>query len=203
MPPPWLGNTSARPITTWLRSAIGATASRTPTAHAAISGSGFCARLRARYTTASPVNGNANSKFGRPSKLSPEAIPRPNTVIVRAPRTITVFGLGIASGLSLLGRPNLLLALPFTGLAVVYLARKRAQKPLPLMAACAVGVLLAVAPMALRNQVVIGRADVFPSHGGGIPFYIGNNPHANGRWNDAGGLLTGQVARERIELADK
>ena len=42
--------------------------------------------------------------------------------------------------------------------------------------------------MALRNPIVIGSPDVFPSHAGAIPFYIGNNPHANGRWNTAGGL---------------
>jgi tetratricopeptide (TPR) repeat protein len=44
---------------------------------------------------------------------------------------------------------------------------------------------------------------VFPSHAGAIPFYIGNNPHANGRWNNAGGLITGQVGLERIELAQR
>jgi tetratricopeptide (TPR) repeat protein len=42
-----------------------------------------------------------------------------------------------------------------------------------------------------------------PSHGGGIPFFIGNNPSANGRWNDAGGLLGGQVLAERGELAER
>jgi tetratricopeptide (TPR) repeat protein len=57
--------------------------------------------------------------------------------------------------------------------------------------------------MALRNQIAIGRPDVFPSHSGGIPFFIGNNPAANGRWNTAGDLLSGQVGRERFELAAK
>jgi tetratricopeptide (TPR) repeat protein len=57
--------------------------------------------------------------------------------------------------------------------------------------------------MSLRNLVVTGSPTVFPSHGGGIPFFIGNNPHANGRWNDAGGLLGRQVSLERDELAEK
>ncbi|MGD8862928.1 MAG: tetratricopeptide repeat protein [Myxococcales bacterium] len=110
---------------------------------------------------------------------------------------------GLCGGLSLLGRPNMILALPFSLLALAVLARqarRSARGPLLLFA---LGVLLAVAPMALRNQVVVGDPQVFPSHGGGIPFFIGNNPHANGRWNTAGGLVTGQVFRERVELARK
>ncbi len=109
--------------------------------------------------------------------------------------------LGLASGASLLGRPNLLLAVPFTLFALAWLARAQAQRALPLLAACLLGLVIAVAPLALRNQLVTGTPDVFPSHGGGVPFYIGNNPHANGRWNDAGGLLSGQVLRERGEIA--
>jgi hypothetical protein len=57
--------------------------------------------------------------------------------------------------------------------------------------------------MSVRNLVVTGSPTVFPSHGGGIPFFIGNNPHANGRWNDAGGLLGRSVSLERDELAEK
>jgi hypothetical protein len=55
--------------------------------------------------------------------------------------------------------------------------------------------------MALRNELVTGTPSVFPSHGGAIPFFIGNNPNANGRWNTAGGLITGEVVREREQLA--
>src|SRR5690606_31378564 len=38
---------------------------------------------------------------------------------------------------------------------------------------------------------------------GGTSFYIGNNRHARGVWNTAGGLLTGDVSRERDELLDE
>lgn len=125
---------------------------------------------------------------------------------VAASRTLTrraALLLGVTSGLCVLGRANLALALPFTGYALAQLARAKKQPALPLLAACALGVALALAPMALRNQLVIGKPHVLPSHGGGVPFYIGNNPHATGRWNDAGGLLSGQVFREREELAEK
>lgn len=123
--------------------------------------------------------------------------------------------LGLALALSVLGRPNMVLALPFAVLAVALWdgrtpGRDEAEAPLPrrrptssLLVALALGTALGVAPMALRNAIVIGKAQVFPSHGGGIPFFIGNNPHADGLWNSGGGLLTGQVGFERLELQQK
>jgi tetratricopeptide (TPR) repeat protein len=53
----------------------------------------------------------------------------------------------------------------------------------------------------LRNAIVTGRPSIMPVHGGGTSFYIGNNQHARGVWNTAGGLLSGEVVRERQELA--
>lgn len=110
---------------------------------------------------------------------------------------------GFAGGISTLGRPNMLLALPFTLAALLIAARARKQPAPRVMLAVAAGIGLALAPMALRNLAVIGSPDVFPSHAGAIPFYLGNNPHANGRWNTAGGLVTGQVGLEREELAQQ
>jgi len=117
--------------------------------------------------------------------------------------------LGLGLGASMLGRPNMLLAVPFALLGVWQLARhaqagvdgrRRAAR---LVLSAALGTALALAPMALRNAVVIGAPDVFPSHGGGIPFFIGNNPNAQGLWNSGGGMLSGQVAVERAELQQK
>jgi hypothetical protein len=116
---------------------------------------------------------------------------------------------GGALGLSLLGRPNMLLAIPFALAAVVVWARARdaapqaRRGPAQLVLATALGLGLALLPMAVRNAVVVGAPEVFPSHGGGIPFFIGNNPRSQGLWNSGGGLLTGQVAFERAELAQK
>jgi tetratricopeptide (TPR) repeat protein len=117
------------------------------------------------------------------------------------PRTLLLAG--FAGGISTLGRPNMLLALPFTLAALLIAARARKQTAPRVLLAFAAGAALALAPMALRNLAVIGSPDVFPSHAGAIPFYIGNNPHANGRWNTAGGLVTGQVGLERAELAQQ
>jgi len=113
---------------------------------------------------------------------------------------------GIASGLAILARPNLLLALPFSMLALLALepgrlvARLRAASPS--LAAFVIGVGLALAPMAIRNQIVTGYPDIQPIHGGGTSFYIGNNPEATGLWNDAG-LLSGRLGTERVELLEQ
>jgi hypothetical protein len=124
-------------------------------------------------------------------------------VALRArPSARRAFALGLATALSILARPNLLLAAPFSAVALLMLPRASVRGT-PLMAALGLGLLLGVAPMAARNALVTGRASVFPSHGGGIPFYIGNNPSATGLWNTAGGLLSGQVLNERRELSQR
>ncbi len=121
----------------------------------------------------------------------------------RAPGRCRALGLGAASALSLLARPNMVLALPATLWAMVLVSRSRGRARARELATFALGVLLTVAPMALRNQLVTGRPDLFPIHGGGTSFYIGNNPHATGLWNSAGGLFSGQVGVERWELEEK
>ena len=110
--------------------------------------------------------------------------------------------LGACSGLSILARPNLVLALPFTAWALWQIAPelRSARRWLSL---AALGCCLSLAPLAARNALVIGRVSVFPSHGGGIPFYIGNHAGSNGLWNNAGGLISGQVLLERQELAER
>jgi hypothetical protein len=109
-------------------------------------------------------------------------------------------GLGLASGLSLLARPNLLFALPFTAVGVWLVTKGHARSRAALFA-MALGVVIALTPMAARNWLVTGRPTVLASHGGSTPFFIGNGPRANGLWNSGGGLLSGQVAREQVELA--
>jgi tetratricopeptide (TPR) repeat protein len=111
---------------------------------------------------------------------------------------------GLASGLSILARANLVLALPFSLYALWQLAAGRGtQRQLQLCAAAALGLTLALVPMATRNLVVTGSSSILPSHAGGIPFYIGNHAGASGLWNDAGGLISGQVSEERAELATR
>ncbi|MGH1347165.1 MAG: hypothetical protein ACRBN8_36725 [Nannocystales bacterium] len=106
--------------------------------------------------------------------------------------------LGLAVGLAVLGRPNFALLIPVLVVAGWRAADDRAKR----LGAFAAGVVLALLPMAARNAAVTGRPTVLPAHGGGTSFYIGNNTHARGVWNDAGGLLSGDVSREREELRE-
>lgn len=101
---------------------------------------------------------------------------------------------GVAGGLCVLARPNLVLALPFVALALWWSARRW----LPL-ACFAIGLAGALAPMAMRNAIVTGDATVFPAHAGGTSFYIGNNASARGVWNPAG-VFSGDVTHELDEL---
>jgi len=109
---------------------------------------------------------------------------------------------GSSAGLCALGHPSLSLIAPFCAAGVWLAAQPRSltSRAMLVMAILA-GLAGALAPIAFRNWVVAGTPTVVPSHAGGIPFFIGNNPQANGRWNDAGSLLGRQVALERDELA--
>ena len=104
---------------------------------------------------------------------------------------------GLAAGACVLARPNLLLAVPALAFALWRMSRRDA--PAVRLVVFATGVVLALAPMAWRNAVVTGDATIFPAHGGGTSFYIGNNAGARGVWN-AGGVFSGDVTREREEI---
>lgn len=117
------------------------------------------------------------------------------------PRARAVVLLGLATGLAVLARGNLLLAVPGVAVAAVLAWAPTKRPRWQALAWLGLGLLLALAPMALRNAVVTGRPSIMPVHGGGTSFYIGNNRHARGVWNGAGGLLSGEVVHERQELA--
>ncbi len=116
---------------------------------------------------------------------------------------------GVACGLAVLARPNLAVAVPIIGVALLFVGplplapvRARVRARVRVIAGFVLGVGLALAPMALRNARVTGRATVLPAHGGGTSFYIGNNANARGVWNDAG-IFSGDVARESQEYGDR
>jgi tetratricopeptide (TPR) repeat protein len=110
---------------------------------------------------------------------------------------------GLALGLFVTNRPNVLLwaAVLVTMLALTPPSRRG------LLRAAAVfgGVALAVGPVALRNRVVSGEWILVSSHGG-LNFYIGNNPGADGTYRRVAGIapdIEGQVrdARTVAEVA--
>jgi tetratricopeptide (TPR) repeat protein len=121
----------------------------------------------------------------------------------RRPTAAAVVLLGAATGLAVLARGNMLLAVPGVAVAAVLAWAPTGRRRLYALAWLGLGLVLALGPMALRNAIVTGRPSIMPVHGGGTTFYIGNNRHARGVWNNAGGLLSGEVVRERQELAGK
>ena len=119
----------------------------------------------------------------------------------RRPTGVAMVLVGAALGLAILARGNMLLALPGVAVAAVLVWAPTGRPRTHALGLLALGLVLSLAPMALRNAIVTGRPTIMPVHGGGTSFYIGNNQHARGVWNTAGGLLSGEVVRERQELA--
>ena len=114
------------------------------------------------------------------------------------------FSLGTCAGLAALARPNAILFLPvFLGVGLIVDRRiaGRNRRVLRQLVIVAVGFLLACAPMLVRNHLVTGDASLFPIHGGGTSFFIGNNPDAQGLWNSAGGRISGDLSRELREFS--
>jgi 4-amino-4-deoxy-L-arabinose transferase-like glycosyltransferase len=116
------------------------------------------------------------------------------------PKPSRMLMVGGVLGLCVLTRPNMALAIPFVIWGFVLVVPPAPRVRPKIVAAVLLGIAVTLAPMALRNGLVTGNPTVFPAHGGGTSFYIGNNRHARGVWNDAGGLLSGEVAHERSEL---
>ncbi len=130
---------------------------------------------------------------------------------------------GVAFGLLSLNRPNVL---PFAGVVVLALAvastplvaRSRAGSPrspsfeegpfrtLRFAAAYLFGVALAIAPVTLRNLSVSHEFILISSHGG-LNFYVGNNPDADGTYHLVPGItpsITGQAAdAKRVAEAEE
>jgi tetratricopeptide (TPR) repeat protein len=105
---------------------------------------------------------------------------------------------GLSFGAFALNRPNVLLCV--AGLAVALLATRRVRAA----AAFGIGAALAVAPVTLRNLAVAGEPILISSHGG-LNFYIGNNPQADGTYHSVPGItpsIEGQ-ARDAQRKAER
>jgi tetratricopeptide (TPR) repeat protein/4-amino-4-deoxy-L-arabinose transferase-like glycosyltransferase len=97
---------------------------------------------------------------------------------------------GLVFGITVLNRPNILLAA--AGVALAFLAVRRV-KPAIVLAA---GLVLGMLPALVRNVVVTGEWTFVSSHGG-LNFYIGNNEHATGFYQAVPGIrptIEGQQA---------
>jgi tetratricopeptide (TPR) repeat protein len=105
---------------------------------------------------------------------------------------------GIVLGLASLNRPNM--AIAAAGMAAVLLILRRPRPVLLLVA----GVLLGMAPVAVRNVVVAGQWSLVSSHGG-LNFYMGNSETATGFYHEIPGItpdIKGQ-ARDARRVAEQ
>jgi cytochrome c-type biogenesis protein CcmH/NrfG len=86
---------------------------------------------------------------------------------------------GLLLGISALARPNILLFAPFIAVWIVLLCRPRWREGLRAAVLFCAAVLLAIAPVTLRNWVAGQEFVLIASHGG-LNLYIGNNAQADG-----------------------
>jgi len=87
---------------------------------------------------------------------------------------------GIALGLSAIARPNILLLAPAIALWIAIVYWNAWRNAVVNIAIVAIGTLAMIAPVTLRNHFV-GHDFVAIASQGGVNFYIGNNPHSDGR----------------------
>jgi Flp pilus assembly protein TadD len=88
---------------------------------------------------------------------------------------------GMAFGVQMLNRPNV--AMAALGIAGLLAATRRLRPALSFVAAIAI----AVAPVAFRNHAEAASWSPLASHGG-LNFYIGNNPGADGTYSEVPGI---------------
>jgi len=98
---------------------------------------------------------------------------------------------GVVWGVQSLNRPNVLLAA--FGVALVTLVSLRRLKPAALLV---IGMLVGLAPVAIRNLVVANQWSLVSSHGG-LNFYIGNAPEATGFYRLVPGVKPAIVGQEK------
>src|SRR5687767_2927404 len=97
---------------------------------------------------------------------------------------------GIVLGLASLNRPNMTVAA--AGMGAVLLVRWR-LRPVVLLVA---GVLIGMAPVAIRNAVVADQWSLVSSHGG-LNFYMGNSESATGFYHQVPGITPNISGHQR------
>jgi tetratricopeptide (TPR) repeat protein len=100
---------------------------------------------------------------------------------------------GLALGVFALNRPN---ALAYVVALVVWLGVRERCRGWRRALALACGVAIPLAPVAVRNVVVAGDFVLISSHGG-LNFYIGNNPEADGTYHRVPGITPSIEGQEK------
>jgi tetratricopeptide (TPR) repeat protein len=100
---------------------------------------------------------------------------------------------GAALGALALNRPNALLVI--ASVAVAWVAARRSKSGLLQAGAVVLGAAIVITPFTVRNRIVCGEWIGITSHGG-LNFYIGNSPGADGTWHIVEGVrpsIEGQI----------
>ncbi|MFH1143596.1 MAG: tetratricopeptide repeat protein [Candidatus Eisenbacteria bacterium] len=112
-----------------------------------------------------------------------------------------LFGAGLLLGLAVLGKPNLLAAVPL--LLVGW--NVQAGRPWRTLgrpwATCILGLAIVILPVTLRNLAVAGDW-VLTTSNGGINFYIGNNPDADGTFS-VSAAMQGDLEISSAHMAER
>jgi tetratricopeptide (TPR) repeat protein len=96
---------------------------------------------------------------------------------------------GLAAGIQACSRPNVLV--PIAAIMVLLAITRRVR----FAAAVAVGLAVALTPVVVRNVIVAGSFSPTASHGG-LNFYMGNNPDADGLYHAIPGITPSMTGQE-------
>ena len=116
---------------------------------------------------------------------------------------VLLFFAGLALGLAVLGRPNLLLFVPCAVAWTAWTFRDQGKKAfLGHAAALALGVAVAITPVTARNYSEGGEFVLITAHGG-VNFFIGNNEGADGWFRTPPGSRLAGGQESLIESATR
>jgi tetratricopeptide (TPR) repeat protein len=97
---------------------------------------------------------------------------------------------GAAYGVQICNRPNV--AIPAAGIALLLAANRQWR----LATALALGVALALTPTTIRNIVVSHYWSPLTASHGGLNFYVGNNPDADGTYAPVAGISANMLGQQ-------
>ena len=117
--------------------------------------------------------------------------PRKNDHVASAFRRKDLLVAGLIFGVQTLNRPNIMLAA--LGVTAVMWIVMRRVKPAAVLVA---GLIIGMAPAAIRNLVVAGQWSFVSSHGG-LNFYIGNSERATGFYQPVPGVTPTIAGQEK------
>jgi tetratricopeptide (TPR) repeat protein len=157
-----------------------------------------------RYLPA-PVSSHTGAKRISPDPSTPRTLgPCPSS-----PRLLGPFFLlssGLVFGLLLMARPNLIAFLALLPVYAHFFLRRPLgwRRALGMLAVFGAGAAVVLALSVWRHHTYFNAWTPFPAHGG-LNFYIGNNPQADGMFMSPGGVSSNPVTqvKDSIRLASR